>query len=94
MAYECNAARAIKFRRVPEAVPWRMSAHDYLESLRCELADNIALEEIPDVSWDPQLSNRMREHGLATYEELLLPALLADLQRGTDPSTSLRQRPD
>lgn len=68
-------------QKVPDAIPWRMSARDYRESLKCELIDKVALDEIPDVDWDPELSTCMRETQVAAYEELLLPSLLADLQR-------------
>lgn len=66
----------------PQAIPWRMSARDYRESLQRELIDKVALDEIPDVDWDPELSACMRDAQVAAYEELLLPSLLADLQRG------------
>ncbi len=68
--------------KTPGAVPWRMGAKDYAESLQDVTADELALERIPDAPWDPQLSAVMRERGVAAYEESLLSALLEDLRRG------------
>ena len=65
------------------AVPWRMSAKDYVESLREGITDQGALERIPETPWDPELSEMMRERRVAAYEESLLPALLDDLRRGS-----------
>lgn len=68
--------------KTPGAVPWRMSADDYAASLEHVIAEKVALERLPDTSWDPQLSVEMYERGVAAYEESLLPALLEDLRRG------------
>jgi hypothetical protein len=69
-------------KAVPQALPWRMGAGDYTESVRDAIQEQGALEEVPDVLWDPGLSVTMRESGVAAYEESLLPVLLQDLRRG------------
>jgi uncharacterized protein (TIGR02679 family) len=68
-----------------DAVPWRMSAADYLESVSSEppAAKN---DHLPDTKWDPQLAEAMRERGLPAYEEALLVKLLDDLERGVPSS--------
>jgi uncharacterized protein (TIGR02679 family) len=78
-------------KAVPNAVPWRMGARDYVESLRGAIQEEGALERILDAPWDPQLSVIMRERGIAAYEESLLPLLLEDLQRGTPHNPGLHQ---
>jgi hypothetical protein len=65
------------------AVPWRMEADDYRESVRDLGADEEKLERFLDTPWDPQLAVAMREKGVATHEECLLPALLEDMNRGS-----------
>ena len=74
--------------KTPGAVPWRMSVDDYAASLQDVIAEEIALERLPDTPWDPELSVKMRERGLAAYEESLLPTLLEDIRRGL-PGNSL-----
>jgi uncharacterized protein (TIGR02679 family) len=77
-------------KAVPDAVPWRMAAEDYLESLRHEQHQQVGpLERIPDAPWAPKLTASMRERRLAAYEESLLPLLLDDLRRGVPPSAPL-----
>jgi hypothetical protein len=70
---------------VPEAVPWRMGADDYLESLATfqERTGNRNMERVPDCVWDSRLADTMRRKGTAAFEEALLPRLLEDLRRGT-----------
>ena len=71
--------------RTPGAVPWRMRAEDYAESLKEVIANETTLERIPNSPWAPQLAALMRERGRAAYEEALLPTLLEDLQAGSPP---------
>lgn len=68
--------------RTPGAVPWRMRAKDYAESLKDVVANETILERIPDAPWDPPLSALMRERRTAAYEESLLSVLLEDLRHG------------
>jgi hypothetical protein len=71
---------------IPDAVPWRMSAADYLESLSSEPAA-ATVELLPETKWDPRLAATMRERGLPAFEEALLAKLLEDLRRGTPGPT-------
>ena len=71
------------------AMPWRMGAEDYLDSLRKATQEEIRLERVPDVTWDPDLSSVMRVKGLAAYEEALLALLLEDIAAGC-PVTTIR----
>jgi uncharacterized protein (TIGR02679 family) len=64
--------------RYPTAVPWRMSATDYLDAA----GDGPALSGTPAATpWDERLSAEMRRVGRAVMEEQLLPVLLEDLRR-------------
>jgi len=69
---------------VPEAVPWRMGANDYRESLSNlqDRAESLTMGEVPECDWDSQLTAAMRHTHTAAFEESLLPRLLADLRRG------------
>jgi hypothetical protein len=69
-------------KAVPTAVTWRMNASDYLQSIRGSAKDKVSVENVPDTSWDPSLSETILQHRAAAYEESLLPLLLEDLQRG------------
>lgn len=69
------------------AVPWRMAAGDYIESLRGAVSADAKLDRIPATPWDPQLAAAMRAKGVPGHEESLLEALLDDLRRGTPPRT-------
>jgi uncharacterized protein (TIGR02679 family) len=69
-------------KRVPGARPWRMGTLDYVQSLQVPNTDRIALDEIPDTSWDVELAAAMRERGTAAFEEALLRELLEDLRLG------------
>jgi uncharacterized protein (TIGR02679 family) len=71
---------AAVLRAAPSAYPWRMSASDYYESLSD--GATVPLLRVPDTSWDPGLVPAMRARKLATFEEALLPGLLADLRCG------------
>lgn len=65
-----------------EAVPWRMSAVDYLTALDAPLAETEALKGAPAPSpWDPELADLMAARGRAVMEERMIPELLADLRR-------------
>lgn len=66
---------------MPDAVPWRMSASDYIESLSTEPTTE-TIDHLPETKWDPELATAMRARGLPAYEEALLVKLLEDLQRG------------
>ncbi|GEL68676.1 DUF2399 domain-containing protein [Myxococcus virescens] len=70
---------------VPEAVPWRMGADDYLESLETfqGRTGNRNVERVPDCAWDSRLADAIRRKSTAAFEESLLPRLLEDLRRGT-----------
>jgi len=68
----------------PSACPWRMRAGDYRESLND--GATVPLLEVPDTPWEPGLASAMRVHKLATFEEALIPGLLADLCHG-EPSS-------
>lgn len=73
---------AAVLKSVPNAVPWRMGAQDYSDSVQRVRSEVGVLEGVADTPWDPQLCVTMRETGAAAYEEALLPLLLEDLQRG------------
>lgn len=69
---------------VPGAMPWRMSAHDYLVSLT-RPSETVALTDgsrLPLTSWDPELIAAMASRGLAAYEESIMDELLEDLSNG------------
>jgi uncharacterized protein (TIGR02679 family) len=68
---------------IPSARPWRMGAHDYLESLNDELAEDLVTDRILDTPWAPELALAMRKHRRAAYEEALTTRLLGDVRRGT-----------
>jgi uncharacterized protein (TIGR02679 family) len=62
------------------AVPWRMSAGDYLDAAAA--GESETLKGPPVASpWDARLANEMRASGRAVMEERLIPLLLRDLDR-------------
>lgn len=67
---------------IPTAIPWRMGARDYLESLPSITATRVALKETPETPWDASLSKAILQHRVAAFEESLLSKLVADLRRG------------
>jgi hypothetical protein len=69
-------------RTVPTAKPWRMTARDYLRSIEGPLTDVVALDQVPDTSWDQELAQTMRERGIAAFEETLSRELLEDVRLG------------
>jgi uncharacterized protein (TIGR02679 family) len=69
-------------KAITAAVPWRMRVRDYLESLPSITANKVPLNEVPETPWDASLSKTILQHRVATFEESLLPDLIADLQRG------------
>ena len=77
---------------VPGAVPWRMGADDYLQSVDAPMMEEVAIERIPDAPWDPRLAPVMRDRGVAAFEESLLPSLLEDLRRGAPPEADRAAR--
>jgi uncharacterized protein (TIGR02679 family) len=64
-----------------DAVPWRMSTSDYLESLSSEPAAP-PLDMVPETGWNHGLTAAMRDRGRPGYEEALIPKLLEDLRHG------------
>jgi uncharacterized protein (TIGR02679 family) len=69
---------AAALARYPSAVPWRMSAADYLGAVE----RGVPLTGTPaPTPWDPELAAAMNEAGRAAMEERLLDRLLADLDR-------------
>ncbi|MGP4095421.1 TIGR02679 family protein [Nonomuraea sp. KM90] len=63
------------------AVPWRMSAGDYLRALADGPASGPAPGQVTDAPWDPGLAPAMRSRGLAVPEERVAERLLDDLAR-------------
>jgi uncharacterized protein (TIGR02679 family) len=62
------------------AVPWRMSASDYLAGVRAD-ADHVPLSgTVVPTPWDERLAKAMTEMNRAVYEETVLDALLSDLR--------------
>jgi len=62
------------------AVPWRLSASDYLAGVRTD-GQQVALSGAArPTPWDDQLAKAMTEMGRAVYEESVTDALLADLR--------------
>jgi uncharacterized protein (TIGR02679 family) len=69
---------AAALARYPGAVPWRMTAADYVH----EAPYGMPLVGSPVTTpWDPDLAAAMRENGRAVMEERLLDELLHDLHR-------------
>jgi uncharacterized protein (TIGR02679 family) len=67
---------AAALARYPGAVPWRMTATDYIDAA----PNGIPLAGTPvATSWNPELAAAMRENGRAVMEERLLEELLDDL---------------
>ena len=67
----------------PSSRPWRMGASDYEQSL--STGGTVPLAHVGDTPWEPALGTAMRAHGLAAFEEAMLPDLLADLRLGEPP---------
>jgi uncharacterized protein (TIGR02679 family) len=68
---------AAALARYPGAVPWRMTAADYVDAA----ARGVPLIGSPvPTAWDPELAPAMRENGRAVMEERLLDELLEDLR--------------
>lgn len=59
------------------AVPWRMSAADYLRA--ADGRDGLPPGRVTEAPWDPDLAPAMRERGVAIPEELVAERLLDDL---------------
>jgi uncharacterized protein (TIGR02679 family) len=63
--------------RYPGAVPWRMTAADYVDAA----PNGMPLVGVPVATpWNPELAAAMREKGRAVMEERLLDELLDDLR--------------
>ncbi len=71
-------------RAAPSCRIWRMSADDYEESLGAGTG-KVRLTQVPDTPWDPALAAAMLSRGLATFEEAMMPSLMADLRLGEPP---------
>jgi uncharacterized protein (TIGR02679 family) len=64
------------------AVPWRLSASDYLAGVRAPGGDRVPLSGTPQPTpWDSQLAEAMRQAGRVVYEESVTDTLLSDLVR-------------
>jgi uncharacterized protein (TIGR02679 family) len=62
------------------AVPWRMSAPDYLAGVRAD-HEHVSLSGTAQPTpWDPALAELMAKTGRVVYEEAVIDALVADLQ--------------
>jgi uncharacterized protein (TIGR02679 family) len=69
---------AAALARYPSAVPWRMSAADYVGAAE----RGVPLSGVPaSTPWDPELAVAMNKTARAVMEERLLDQLLADLDR-------------
>jgi len=67
---------AAALARYPGAVPWRMTAADYVDAA----PTGMPLVGRPIATpWNPELASAMREKGRAVMEERLLDELLDDL---------------
>ncbi len=75
---------AAVLRAAPSGCLWRMGTSDYHESLKD--GSTVPLRGVPETPWEPGLASAMRTRGLATFEEALMPQLLADLRSG-EPSS-------
>jgi hypothetical protein len=63
------------------AVPWRLSASDYLAGVRADGQHVTLSGAAAPTPWDDQLAKAMTSQGRAVYEESVTGALLTDLQR-------------
>lgn len=79
---------AAVLRACTEAIPWRMAASNYIESLKATEHDGVNLLEPIRVPWDLQLEREMRSRAVPAFEEALLPILLYDIKVGV-PGDSL-----
>ncbi|KPM54300.1 hypothetical protein ACG83_20245 [Frankia sp. R43] len=68
------------------AVPWRLSASDYLGAAGgVEASGGVPLAGSPAATpWDPDLATAMGRTGVAVHEEYLLDILIADLMHDTE----------
>ncbi|HYT62156.1 MAG TPA: TIGR02679 family protein [Haliangiales bacterium] len=65
------------------AIPWRMSAQEYLAA-----AGTVSLDPQPfTASWSPELPEAIRAHGNAVFEEQVIRSLLNDLVEDESPQT-------
>lgn len=60
------------------ALPWRMSAADYVEALPDGAAPPVG--RVTEAPWDAELAAAMREHGTAVPEEQVTQRLLDELE--------------
>jgi uncharacterized protein (TIGR02679 family) len=70
------------------AVPWRMTAADYLAAVESDDAVGLRVDRIGETPWDPLLREAMVARGVAAFEEELLDALLGDIRRGAAAEAS------
>ncbi|MCX4680152.1 TIGR02679 family protein [Streptomyces sp. NBC_01433] len=66
------------------AVPWRMSASDYVTA-HAVAPSGPAAGRITEAPWDPDLAPALRERGTAVLEEHVAETLLADLAEVAGP---------
>lgn len=66
------------------AEPWRMSAADYLAVVA---AHGAPVGRMSTASWDPDLAEAMRLHGIAVLEETVWDTLRADLVESLRPTS-------
>jgi uncharacterized protein (TIGR02679 family) len=62
------------------AVPWRMSASDYLAGVRADREHLSLSGTVAPTPWDPALAEAMAKMGRVVYEETVTDALITDLQ--------------
>jgi uncharacterized protein (TIGR02679 family) len=62
------------------AVPWRMSASDYLAGVRADREHMPLKGAAQPTPWDPALAEAMAKTDRVVYEESVTDALIADLQ--------------
>lgn len=66
-----------QLRQRYQALPWRMSANDYLSAVRTD-SDHVPLKGKPQTTaWDPELAEAMQREDRAVYEEAVTDTLLS-----------------
>lgn len=64
-----------------DAVPWRLTAADYLQAVNRDTPQVMLEGTQRPTSWDPDLGREMARVGKPIFEEVVADLLLADLQR-------------
>ncbi|MEV6133845.1 DUF2399 domain-containing protein [Streptomyces violaceusniger] len=89
----CDGGRLALVRAVlatvPHAEAWRLTTSDYTAGLHPALFEPDVLDpdRLGSTPWNPPLAAAMRVSGWPAYEEALIEELLADLRRGSPPSS-------